>query len=89
MTQQRTPFYLSKKWWTMLLGLLAPFVAKYLGVQLDVPAVLAILMPVLAYLLAEASVDRARAERGPTIPRDGKDAETPPASGPNSLRPGA
>jgi hypothetical protein len=51
-TQSVSAWYLDKGLWVMLLGVLLPFISKWLGVTLDPTKVAAYVIPIVAYILA-------------------------------------
>ena len=47
-----TPWYLDKSWYLAALALIAPLVAKYLGVQLDAATIVAVIVPVVGFIVS-------------------------------------
>lgn len=51
MTQAHTPFYADKSFWLVVLGFLAPLLAKKLGIELNVDAIAGQVATLVAFVV--------------------------------------
>ena len=51
------PFYKSKKWLTAIIAAIVPILNTYTGLNLEVSEVLAVVLPLVAYVIAQGRVD--------------------------------
>ena len=51
------PFWKSKKWMTAVLAAIVPVANAVLGLELDISEVVAVIVPLVAYILGQAKVD--------------------------------
>jgi len=63
MEQRKAPWK-SRKWWAMVIGVGVTLLHHFTGIELDPEHVLAILLPILAYILGEAVIDAVAARKG-------------------------
>lgn len=50
-TQSVTPFWQDKKLYAMVLGVLLPFISKWVGIELDPEKVALFLIPIVTYIV--------------------------------------
>lgn len=50
-------FWQSKKWWMAIIAALIPVIGRAMGWELNTEEILAIVSPIVAYILAQAFVD--------------------------------
>jgi len=48
----------SRKFWAAILTALVMFINYYTGIELDVESMLAVVLPIVAYIIGEAIVDK-------------------------------
>jgi hypothetical protein len=49
--------WLSRKWWAMMIGVIAALVTHFTGLELDTETLVAIIAPIVAYILGESFID--------------------------------
>jgi len=60
MNRPKKPAYLSRKFWIAVITAIVMLVSHFTGIELDVEALLAIVLPVVAYILGESWIDSKR-----------------------------
>ena len=55
-TTRKAP-WLSRKWWAMVIGVIAALVTHLTGLDLDTETLAAIILPVVVYILGESYID--------------------------------
>jgi len=56
MEKRKAP-WLSRKWWAMLIGVIIALVTHFTGLEMDTEALVAIIVPIVAYILGESYID--------------------------------
>ena len=64
---EHKPWYRSKKWYTAMLAAIIPILNNRFGFGLETQELLAIVLPMIAYVLGEAWTDAAHCKDGEVL----------------------